>query len=84
MFQIEVKLPLIIMLLLLYFYLSSNLILLDISHFKKFISPQGFPLGLNDGHIYTWTDGLRRRDWHDNESIRKDSQRVGKCTKSTE
>ncbi|XP_016402015.1 polypeptide N-acetylgalactosaminyltransferase-like 6 [Sinocyclocheilus rhinocerous] len=39
---------------------------------------QGFPLGLNEVHIYTWTDGLRRRDWHDNESIRKDSQRVGK------
>lgn len=84
MFQIEVKLPLIIMLLL-YFYLSSNLIKLDsISHFKKFLSPQGFPLGLNDGHIYTWTDGLRRRDWHDDKSIRKDSQRVGTCTKSTE
>ncbi|XP_059408493.1 polypeptide N-acetylgalactosaminyltransferase-like 6 isoform X2 [Carassius carassius] len=39
---------------------------------------QGFPLGLNVGHIYTWTGGSRRRDWHDNESIRKDSQRVGK------
>ncbi|KAI7810822.1 putative polypeptide N-acetylgalactosaminyltransferase-like 6 [Triplophysa rosa] len=38
----------------------------------------GFPLGLNDGHIYTWTDGLRRRDWHDNESARKDELRVGK------
>lgn len=41
------------------------------------LSHQGFPLGLNDGHIYTWTDGLRRRDWHDYESIRKDGQRVG-------
>uniref|UniRef100_A0A3B3SEA8 Polypeptide N-acetylgalactosaminyltransferase like 6 n=1 Tax=Paramormyrops kingsleyae TaxID=1676925 RepID=A0A3B3SEA8_9TELE len=39
---------------------------------------QGFPLGLNDGHLYTWTDGLRRRDWHDNESIRRDELRVGK------
>ncbi|KAG5848349.1 hypothetical protein ANANG_G00097540 [Anguilla anguilla] len=39
---------------------------------------QGFQLGLNEGHIYTWTDGLRRRDWHDNESIRRDELRVGK------
>uniref|UniRef100_A0A673X5P9 Polypeptide N-acetylgalactosaminyltransferase like 6 n=1 Tax=Salmo trutta TaxID=8032 RepID=A0A673X5P9_SALTR len=39
---------------------------------------QGFSLGLSEGHIYTWTDGLRRRDWHDNESIRRDELRVGK------
>uniref|UniRef100_A0A4W5L0H7 Glycosyltransferase 2-like domain-containing protein n=1 Tax=Hucho hucho TaxID=62062 RepID=A0A4W5L0H7_9TELE len=38
---------------------------------------QGFSLGLSEGHIYTWTDGLRRRDWHDNESIRRDELRVG-------
>ncbi|XP_063049075.1 polypeptide N-acetylgalactosaminyltransferase-like 6 isoform X3 [Engraulis encrasicolus] len=39
---------------------------------------QGFSLALNDGHIYTWTDGLRRIDWHDNESIRRDELRIGK------
>ncbi|MBN3318412.1 GLTL6 protein, partial [Atractosteus spatula] len=39
---------------------------------------QGFPLSLSEGHIYTWTDGLRRKDWHDNESIKKDEMRVGK------
>ncbi|XP_041940090.1 polypeptide N-acetylgalactosaminyltransferase-like 6 [Alosa sapidissima] len=39
---------------------------------------QGFSLGMSDGHIYTWTDGLRRMDWHDNESIRRDELRVGK------
>ncbi|KAI4884485.1 hypothetical protein NFI96_008953 [Prochilodus magdalenae] len=38
----------------------------------------GFPLSLSDGHVYSWTDGLRRRDWHDNESIRRDELRVGK------
>ncbi|KAK3554531.1 hypothetical protein QTP70_024441, partial [Hemibagrus guttatus] len=37
----------------------------------------GFALGLGDGHVYSWTDGLRRRDWHDNESIRRDEMRVG-------
>uniref|UniRef100_A0A4W4GIF5 Polypeptide N-acetylgalactosaminyltransferase like 6 n=1 Tax=Electrophorus electricus TaxID=8005 RepID=A0A4W4GIF5_ELEEL len=25
-----------------------------------------------------WTDGLRRRDWHDNDSIRRDELRTGK------
>uniref|UniRef100_A0AAY5K6A5 Glycosyltransferase 2-like domain-containing protein n=1 Tax=Esox lucius TaxID=8010 RepID=A0AAY5K6A5_ESOLU len=39
---------------------------------------QGFSLGLSEGHIYTWMDGLKRRDWHDNESIRRDELRVGK------
>ncbi|KAK1791367.1 hypothetical protein P4O66_013151 [Electrophorus voltai] len=39
---------------------------------------QGFQLGLGDGHVYSWTDGLRRRDWHDNDSIRRDELRTGK------
>ncbi|KAF4090680.1 hypothetical protein AMELA_G00055540 [Ameiurus melas] len=39
---------------------------------------QGFALGLSDGHVYSWTDGLRRRDWHDNESIRREEMRIGK------
>ncbi|TSX30733.1 Polypeptide N-acetylgalactosaminyltransferase-like 6 [Bagarius yarrelli] len=38
---------------------------------------QGFALGLGDGNVYSWTDGLKRRDWHDNESIRRDEIRVG-------
>uniref|UniRef100_A0A3B1J6N6 Polypeptide N-acetylgalactosaminyltransferase like 6 n=1 Tax=Astyanax mexicanus TaxID=7994 RepID=A0A3B1J6N6_ASTMX len=49
-------------------------------HLMKSPEPgeQGYPLGLSDGHVYSWTDGLRRRDWHDNESIRRDELRVGK------
>lgn len=38
---------------------------------------QGFSLGLNDAQLYTWTDGLRRKDWHDYDSIQKDALRSG-------
>jgi len=36
-----------------------------------------FPLGLGDGQFYAWTDGLRRKDWHDYESIQKEAMRSG-------
>ncbi|XP_014430953.1 polypeptide N-acetylgalactosaminyltransferase-like 6 isoform X1 [Pelodiscus sinensis] len=39
---------------------------------------QTFPLGLGDGQLYTWTDGLKRKDWHNYESIQKDALRTGK------
>ncbi|XP_056410490.1 fragile X messenger ribonucleoprotein 1 homolog B-like [Hyla sarda] len=39
---------------------------------------QAFSLGLNDAQLYTWTDGLRRKDWHDYDSIQKDALRSGK------
>uniref|UniRef100_A0A4X2KPG7 Glycosyltransferase 2-like domain-containing protein n=1 Tax=Vombatus ursinus TaxID=29139 RepID=A0A4X2KPG7_VOMUR len=39
---------------------------------------QTFPLGLGDGQLYTWTDGLKRKDWHDYGSIQKDALRSGK------
>uniref|UniRef100_A0A8I5U090 Polypeptide N-acetylgalactosaminyltransferase n=4 Tax=Catarrhini TaxID=9526 RepID=A0A8I5U090_PONAB len=39
---------------------------------------QTFPLGLGDGQFYSWTDGLRRKDWHDYESIQKEAMRSGK------
>nr|XP_028600378.1 polypeptide N-acetylgalactosaminyltransferase-like 6 [Podarcis muralis] len=39
---------------------------------------QTFPMGLGDGQLYTWTDGLKRKDWHDYESIQKDAMRSGK------
>lgn len=38
---------------------------------------QTFPMGLGDGQLYTWTDGLKRKDWHDYESIQKDAMRSG-------
>ncbi|XP_024049909.1 polypeptide N-acetylgalactosaminyltransferase-like 6 isoform X2 [Terrapene carolina triunguis] len=37
-----------------------------------------FPLGLGDGQLYAWTDGLKRKDWHNYESIQKDAMRTGK------
>ncbi|XP_054846580.1 polypeptide N-acetylgalactosaminyltransferase-like 6 [Eublepharis macularius] len=39
---------------------------------------QMFPMGFGDGQLYTWTDGLKRKDWHDYESIQKDAIRTGK------
>ncbi|XP_053111900.1 polypeptide N-acetylgalactosaminyltransferase-like 6 isoform X3 [Hemicordylus capensis] len=39
---------------------------------------QTYPMGLGDGQLYTWTDGLKRKDWHDHESIQKDAMRSGK------
>ncbi|XP_031463340.1 polypeptide N-acetylgalactosaminyltransferase-like 6 [Phasianus colchicus] len=39
---------------------------------------QTVPLGLGDGQLFTWTDGLKRKDWHDYESIQKDAMRSGK------
>ncbi|KFO65083.1 Polypeptide N-acetylgalactosaminyltransferase-like 6, partial [Manacus vitellinus] len=39
---------------------------------------QTLPLGLGDGQLFTWTDGLKRKDWHDYESIQKDAMRSGK------
>lgn len=44
---------------------------------EYFPFPQTFPLGLGDGQFYSWTDGLRRKDWHDYESIQKDALRSG-------
>ncbi|XP_078534050.1 polypeptide N-acetylgalactosaminyltransferase-like 6 [Lissotriton helveticus] len=41
-------------------------------------STQNFPVGLIDGQVYTWTDGLKRKDWHDYENIQKDAFRSGK------
>lgn len=38
---------------------------------------QTVPLGLGDGQLFTWTDGLKRKDWHDYESIQKDAMRSG-------
>ncbi|XP_064917407.1 polypeptide N-acetylgalactosaminyltransferase-like 6 isoform X2 [Columba livia] len=40
--------------------------------------PQTLPLGLGDRQFFTWTDGLKRKDWHDYESIQKDAMRSGK------
>ncbi|KAF7244189.1 Polypeptide N-acetylgalactosaminyltransferase-like 6 [Varanus komodoensis] len=40
--------------------------------------PKTFPMGLGDGQLYTWTDGLKRKDWHDYESMQKDAMRSGK------
>ncbi|XP_064273778.1 polypeptide N-acetylgalactosaminyltransferase-like 6 isoform X3 [Passer domesticus] len=40
--------------------------------------PETLPLGLGDGQLFTWTDGLKRKDWHDYESIQKDAMRSGK------
>ncbi|XP_068798595.1 polypeptide N-acetylgalactosaminyltransferase-like 6 isoform X3 [Struthio camelus] len=39
---------------------------------------QTLPLGMGDGQLFTWTDGLKRKDWHDYESIQKDAMRSGK------
>ncbi|KAI4588744.1 hypothetical protein MJG53_003152 [Ovis ammon polii x Ovis aries] len=39
---------------------------------------QTFPLGLGDGQFYAWTDGLRRKDWHDYGSMQKEAMRSGK------
>ncbi|XP_043411561.1 polypeptide N-acetylgalactosaminyltransferase-like 6 [Prionailurus bengalensis] len=50
-------------------------------HLVKSTEPgeqQTFPLGLGDGQFYAWTDGLRRKDWHDYESIQKEAMRSGK------
>ncbi|XP_012512079.1 PREDICTED: polypeptide N-acetylgalactosaminyltransferase-like 6 [Propithecus coquereli] len=50
-------------------------------HLVKSTEPgeqQTFPLGLGDGPFYAWTDGLRRKDWHDYESIQKEAMRSGK------
>lgn len=44
---------------------------------EYFLFPQTFPLGLGDGQFYSWTDGLRRKDWHDYESIQKEALRSG-------
>ncbi|XP_004389017.1 polypeptide N-acetylgalactosaminyltransferase-like 6 [Trichechus manatus latirostris] len=42
------------------------------------ITSTTFPLGLGDGQFYAWTNGLRRKDWHDYESIQKEALRSGK------
>lgn len=44
---------------------------------EYFPFPQTFPLGLGDGQFYAWTEGLRRKDWHDYESIQKEAMRSG-------
>ncbi|ETE60718.1 Polypeptide N-acetylgalactosaminyltransferase-like 6, partial [Ophiophagus hannah] len=36
------------------------------------------PVRFGDGQLYTWTDGLKRKDWHDYERIQKDAMRLGK------
>ncbi|XP_064367039.1 polypeptide N-acetylgalactosaminyltransferase-like 6 isoform X4 [Dromaius novaehollandiae] len=50
-------------------------------HLEKSAEPgeqQTLPLGMGDGQLFTWTDGLKRKDWHDYESIQKDAMRSGK------
>ncbi|KAM6267120.1 polypeptide N-acetylgalactosaminyltransferase-like 6 isoform 2-T2 [Spheniscus humboldti] len=47
-------------------------------HLVKPAEPQTLPLGLGGGQLFTWTDGLKRKDWHDYESIQKDAMRSGK------
>ncbi|KAB0368622.1 hypothetical protein FD755_019656 [Muntiacus reevesi] len=42
---------------------------------EYFPFPQTFPLGLGDGQFYAWTDGLRRKDWHDYGSMQKEAMR---------
>ncbi|GCC25846.1 hypothetical protein chiPu_0004258 [Chiloscyllium punctatum] len=37
-----------------------------------------FPFVPNEEHSYSWTDGLKRKDWHNYESIRQDLMRSGK------
>ncbi|KAB0356922.1 hypothetical protein FD754_001078 [Muntiacus muntjak] len=44
---------------------------------EYFPFPQTFPLGLGDGQFYAWTDGLRRKDWHDYGSMQKEAMRSG-------
>ncbi|XP_034257243.1 polypeptide N-acetylgalactosaminyltransferase-like 6 isoform X1 [Pantherophis guttatus] len=39
---------------------------------------QTLPVRFGDGQLYTWTDGLKRKDWHDYERIQKDAVRLGK------
>ncbi|XP_059500857.1 polypeptide N-acetylgalactosaminyltransferase-like 6 [Stegostoma tigrinum] len=39
---------------------------------------QRFPLGPSEGRSYSWTDGLKRKDWHNYESIQQDLMRSGK------
>ncbi|XP_072447828.1 polypeptide N-acetylgalactosaminyltransferase-like 6 isoform X2 [Chiloscyllium punctatum] len=39
---------------------------------------QRFPFVPNEEHSYSWTDGLKRKDWHNYESIRQDLMRSGK------
>ncbi|KAM4050813.1 polypeptide N-acetylgalactosaminyltransferase-like 6 [Anomaloglossus baeobatrachus] len=39
---------------------------------------QAYALGVSDAQLYTWTDGLRRKDWHDYDTIQKDALRSGK------
>lgn len=43
----------------------------------RLLFSQTIPLGLGDGQLFTWTDGLKRKDWHDYESIQKDAMRSG-------
>uniref|UniRef100_A0A4W3GWE5 Polypeptide N-acetylgalactosaminyltransferase n=1 Tax=Callorhinchus milii TaxID=7868 RepID=A0A4W3GWE5_CALMI len=38
---------------------------------------QGFPFGPNEERSYSWADGLKRKDWHNYETIRKDLMRSG-------
>lgn len=45
--------------------------------FVYLLFSQTLPLGLGDGQLFTWTDGLKRKDWHDYESIQKDAMRSG-------
>ncbi|XP_043559270.1 polypeptide N-acetylgalactosaminyltransferase-like 6 [Chiloscyllium plagiosum] len=39
---------------------------------------QRFPFVPNEEHSYSWTDGLKRKDWHNYERIRQDLLRSGK------
>ncbi|XP_070614246.1 polypeptide N-acetylgalactosaminyltransferase-like 6 [Erythrolamprus reginae] len=38
---------------------------------------QTLPVRFGDRQLYTWTDGLKRKDWHDYERIQKDAMRLG-------
>ncbi|XP_059701650.1 polypeptide N-acetylgalactosaminyltransferase-like 6 [Haemorhous mexicanus] len=55
---------------------GSNLQSLEMAPLK--CRGKTLPLGLGDGQLFTWTDGLKRKDWHDYESIQKDAMRSGK------
>ncbi|XP_043916360.1 polypeptide N-acetylgalactosaminyltransferase-like 6 [Protopterus annectens] len=42
----------------------------------KNVCQEGFPM--SDSQLNSWTDGLKRKDWHDYETMQKDALRSGK------
>ncbi|XP_038661725.1 polypeptide N-acetylgalactosaminyltransferase-like 6 isoform X2 [Scyliorhinus canicula] len=49
-------------------------------HLEKTPDPGGqrFPFGPNEDRSYGWTDGLKRKDWHNYEIMQQDLMRSGK------